>query len=284
MDVLADAVALRHRLDHVGREVVGMRRREPDPAESVDLVHLPEQVGEEGSPRRSRDRDIPAVRVHVLTQQRHLDHAMAHEALDLGEHVADRPGALRAPDERHDAERAGVVASRRRSTPRRGTRHRAPTAAPTGTGRCTRRRPSADRRRRPAGGGPADAGARVSRSRRRPRAPSPGSPPGPSGRGSRRPRSEGPGSRPSAASGVPGCRTACCPRSRGSRTCSGRSTRASATSSVGVMPSARSIPPIRSESCSFIWHPKVRIRNVPLTSPRLPCELGRARLADRPRS
>src|SRR5688500_4423596 len=57
-------------------------------------------------------------------------------------------------------------------------------------------------------------------------------------------------------------------------------TRASPTSSVGVIPSERSIPPIRSESCSFIWHPKVRIRNVPFTSSRLPCELGGARLAD----
>jgi hypothetical protein len=39
-------------------------------------------------------------------------------------------------------------------------------------------------------------------------------------------------------------------------------TPAFATSSVGVIPSAVSKPAIRSESCSFIWHPKVRIRYV----------------------
>src|ERR671918_1143026 len=49
------------------------------------------------------------------------------------------------------------------------------------------------------------------------------------------------------------------------------------------MPSERSIPPIRSESCSFIWHPKVRIRNILSMRPRLPPlprELRRARLPD----
>src|SRR5919109_3219728 len=68
-------------------------------------------------------------------------------------------------------------------------------------------------------------------------------------------------------------------------------TRASRTSSVGVIPSSRSMPPIRSESCSFIWHPKVRIRKLPSISleatraPRpasdgLAGELGRPRLPD----
>ena len=37
-------------------------------------------------------------------------------------------------------------------------------------------------------------------------------------------------------------------------------TSACATSSVGDRPSACNTPAIRSESCSFIWHPKVRIR------------------------
>src|SRR5437016_9408028 len=43
-------------------------------------------------------------------------------------------------------------------------------------------------------------------------------------------------------------------------------TSASSTSSVASMPSASSSPARRSESCSFIWHPKVRIRYFPATT------------------
>src|SRR2546426_3442715 len=60
-------------------------------------------------------------------------------------------------------------------------------------------------------------------------------------------------------------------------------TRASDASSVGDIPSDSSRPPIRSESCSFIWHPKVRIRYFCSIGPqatRLPGVLGRADLAD----
>src|SRR5207253_505894 len=40
-------------------------------------------------------------------------------------------------------------------------------------------------------------------------------------------------------------------------------TSAAAASVVGANPSCSSRPAIRSESCSFIWHPKVRIRYRP---------------------
>src|SRR3954471_12848884 len=43
-------------------------------------------------------------------------------------------------------------------------------------------------------------------------------------------------------------------------------TSACSTSSVPSMPSASSRPARRSESCSFIWHPKVRIRYFPATT------------------
>src|SRR5579884_3076225 len=43
-------------------------------------------------------------------------------------------------------------------------------------------------------------------------------------------------------------------------------TSAASTSSVGSIPSAASRPAMRSESCSFIWHPKVRTRNFLLTT------------------
>src|SRR3954451_3098865 len=46
-------------------------------------------------------------------------------------------------------------------------------------------------------------------------------------------------------------------------------TSASSIDVVADMPSASNRPAIRSESCSFIWHPKVRIKYFLLTSDRL---------------
>src|SRR5712691_8664548 len=48
-----------------------------------------------------------------------------------------------------------------------------------------------------------------------------------------------------------------------------RTTSACSTSSVASMPSCSKSPASRSESCAFIWHPKVRIRYVRATGPRL---------------
>ena len=122
-----------HRLDHVGREVVRVRRREPDPPETVNLVDHPQEVGEQRPPRRARHRDVSPVRVHVLPEQRDLDDTRRHEALHLGQDVADRARALRASDERHDAERAGVVAARRDRDPRPERRRRERPATRSGT-------------------------------------------------------------------------------------------------------------------------------------------------------
>ena len=81
--------------------------------------------------RRSGHRDVAAVRVHVLAEQRDLDDAASRETLDLGEDVADRARPLGPADQRHDAERAGVVAARgdrdpgaERVVARRGERRR----------------------------------------------------------------------------------------------------------------------------------------------------------------
>ena len=92
-----------------------MKRIRRSPSTSF---HLPQQLREERPARRPGNRDVASVRVHVLAEERHLDDTPAREPLHLREHVADRPGALRAPDERHDAERAGVVASDRDRDPR----------------------------------------------------------------------------------------------------------------------------------------------------------------------
>src|SRR5205814_8181704 len=48
-----------------------------------------------------------------------------------------------------------------------------------------------------------------------------------------------------------------------------RTTSACSTSLVASMPSCSKSPANRSESCAFIWHPKVRIRYVRDTGPRL---------------
>ena len=176
-----------------GREVVRVRRREPDPPEPVDLVHLLEQLREERPARRPGNRDVAPVGVHVLSEKRHLDDAVAREALHLREHVADRPGALRAPDERHDAERAGVVASDRDRHPgpegvvpggreRRGEQLRVLGDVHLRT--VVLRSPEEIQQVREGRG---------CRRPRRPTAPSPGSAPDPSGPGSRRRRSAGRG-------------------------------------------------------------------------------------------
>ena len=68
-------------------------------------------------PQELRERaaiaELDAVRVDVLAEQRHLQHAVGGERRHLGEHVAGAPVALGAAQRRHDAERAGVVAAHR---------------------------------------------------------------------------------------------------------------------------------------------------------------------------
>ncbi len=94
MDVLADVLGLRHRIDHVGREVVRVRRGEPDPPDPHHAVHLSEEASEQRPPGRTGHRQVPAVRVDVLAQQRDLHHAVRGKVLDLGEDLSDRSRPL----------------------------------------------------------------------------------------------------------------------------------------------------------------------------------------------
>ena len=118
MDVLAHVLASGHRVDHVGREVVWMRAREPDPADAFDRIDPAQQVGEQWSSAGSRHREVAAERVDVLTQERDFDHAACGQPLDLGKDVPHRSRQLRSSHEWNDAERAGVVASGRDRHPR----------------------------------------------------------------------------------------------------------------------------------------------------------------------
>jgi hypothetical protein len=118
MDVLAHLLALCHGLDDVGGEVVRVRAGESDAADPLDGVHGTKQLREQRVPAGPRHREVPPVGVHVLAEERDLHDPTTGQALDLGQDVADLPRQLRPPDERHDAERAVVVASHRDRHPR----------------------------------------------------------------------------------------------------------------------------------------------------------------------
>ena len=69
--------------------------------------------------------ELDAVRVDVLAEQGHLQHALGHQGTHLGEDVAGAAVLLLAAQGRHDAERAGVVAAHRDRHPA-GVRRLAP--------------------------------------------------------------------------------------------------------------------------------------------------------------
>ncbi len=94
-----------------------MRAGEAHAPNALDLADRPQQVREQRThaarsarpPRRQRE--VTAVGVHVLAEQRDLGDAGGGEPLDLGDEGVERAADLRPPHGRHDAERAGVVAS-----------------------------------------------------------------------------------------------------------------------------------------------------------------------------
>ena len=106
MRVLADGRALRHRLDHVGAEVLRMRAREAEALDAVDRVDRTQQLREVGA-------EVAPVRVHVLAEQRHFANAFAGERRDLGENFARPARDLAAAHRGHDAIGADGVAAHR---------------------------------------------------------------------------------------------------------------------------------------------------------------------------
>ncbi len=112
MQLRHDVRRLGHRVDDVVGERGGMRAREADALEPVDLAGGAEQLAE-GEPVAELD----AVGVDVLAEQRHLDGAVVDESLDLGEDLAGAAVLLLAAQRRDDAEGAGVVAADRDGDP-----------------------------------------------------------------------------------------------------------------------------------------------------------------------
>src|SRR4029453_16120807 len=85
-----------------------MRWGEAGPFESVDVATRSEQFPEGKSVTEPH-----TVGVDVLTEQRDLDDAFAHESTHLGQNVTGTTVFFGPAKRRHDAERAGVVATYR---------------------------------------------------------------------------------------------------------------------------------------------------------------------------
>ncbi len=83
-----------------------MRRGEAHAFQPFDVAARAQQLGE-----REAVADAVSEGVHVLPQQRHLLGAVVDALADFGEDVAGTAVMLLASRGRHDAERAGVVAS-----------------------------------------------------------------------------------------------------------------------------------------------------------------------------
>ena len=142
----------------------GCGRGEPHPLQPLDLAAGAQQLGE-----RLPVAELDAVGVDVLAEQGDLGDALGDQRLDLGEDLAGPAVLLLAAQRRDDAERAGVVAARPRSTPTRRTPTRAWSAASRGTPRATRgSRPAPPRRPAPARAAPAASRCCGCRRRRRP--------------------------------------------------------------------------------------------------------------------
>ena len=136
VQVLAHRRALGHRRDRLGPEVLRVRRREADAVDAVDRVERAQQVGELRAVLPGAE--VAAVGVDVLAEHGDLAHAVGGELLDLVDDVAHAPADLGTAHDRHDAERARVVAADLDGDPRRVRDARAGPAAPTGTPRAPR--------------------------------------------------------------------------------------------------------------------------------------------------
>ena len=114
----AHRIGLGHRRERLQAHVLGVGRREPDPADAIDLAGGAQQVGEQRPDARrhvaaaaSGELQVAPVAVDVLAEQRDLGDARRRPARSTSaDDLVERTGDLHPADGRHDAERAVVVA------------------------------------------------------------------------------------------------------------------------------------------------------------------------------
>ena len=99
----ADLGRLRHRRDHLGREIQRIGRHEADALDAVDGRHRAQQVAEAHV--------LVAIRIHRLSEQLHLFVAGLGHRARLAQHLARRRAALAPARVGDDAERAELVAA-----------------------------------------------------------------------------------------------------------------------------------------------------------------------------
>ena len=96
-----------HRLQQVGRHVLGIIGDELQPADALDLVQLVEQIGQADRLRAGR----VFVAVDGLAEQRHFQAAVVGQAADLVDDFGGRPALFRPAHPRHDAIGAELIAA-----------------------------------------------------------------------------------------------------------------------------------------------------------------------------
>src|SRR6202043_3216044 len=109
-----DVRGLGHRVDDVVGEIPGVGGGEADALQALDLTGGAEQFAE-----RVPVPELRPVRVHILTEQGDLEYSIRYQRADLVQDVAGTAVLLLAAQARHNAERAGVVASHRDRDPGR---------------------------------------------------------------------------------------------------------------------------------------------------------------------
>src|SRR6266576_805339 len=110
MRVLADGLALGHRVDYRAAEVLWMWAGEADALDAVDRIACAQQLAELGVERRC---EIAAPGVDVLAEQGELAHAFCGEPCHLRDDVARAAAHLTPANGGHDAVGALRVATHR---------------------------------------------------------------------------------------------------------------------------------------------------------------------------
>ena len=104
-----DLRQIAHRLQEIGRHVLGVIRDELQPADALDLVQLVEQVGQANRLRAGR----VFVAVDGLAEQCDFQAAVVGQMADLFDNFGGRAALLRPAHPRHDAIGAELIAAER---------------------------------------------------------------------------------------------------------------------------------------------------------------------------